>query len=97
MKKLFFIVCMFLPFETYAYDFPTTCSSYGFTTIEERGVIVSDTSCPSGYTELNNQNSNFLVPCVSDSMGICLMYVPSNTSYPDDTGWFEYTEPCMLE
>ena len=39
------------------------------------------TQCQSGYKDVNH----------------CLMYIPSNTTYSDETGWFEYTSLCPLE
>lgn len=96
MKKVFFIFVVFATLRAYAYDFPLSCPD-GYATIEERLIILSDAACPSGYTTINVSNSEMLGSCLTDHMGICLMYIPSHTSYSDDTGWFEYTQLCPLE
>ena len=94
MKKLFFILSIFAVMSVaHAEDFPTQCQS-GYTTVLERQIVLFDSfSCPSGYTKVNNR---FTGSCLED-MNYCLMYIPSNTTYSDETGWFEYTSLCPLE
>ena len=93
MKKVFFIFVVFATLRAYAYDFPLSCPD-GYTTVLERQIVLSDSSsCPSGYTKVNNR---FTGSCLED-MNYCLMYIPSNTTYSDETGWFEYTQLCPLE
>lgn len=90
MKKiiLFFIL---LPFYSYAAAPSTTCPT-GFVTISEDFMIIENSSCPSGYTNVGTATSCL----VSNPAGSCMMYAPANTSYTDSYGTYEFVEACPL-
>ncbi|MBQ3039885.1 MAG: hypothetical protein IJD41_05000 [Alphaproteobacteria bacterium] len=69
------------------------------------------TSCPSGYTAIDEPAITIATNCPSDTTAIgtaesclvsnpagdCIMYAPAGVSYTDSSGTYEYTEPCPMD
>lgn len=67
----------------------TTCPS-GYKTLQTRYKYVYN-SCPNGYVNMGNIPS-----CLSENPGgVCMIYTPTDAIYADDTGSYQYVEPCQ--
>lgn len=89
MKKIASIIILY-PIMATAATPDTSCPS-GYVAITEQQITIA-TSCPSNTTPAGTAET-----CLATSpTGSCIMYIPANTSYTDDTGTYEYTEPCAL-
>ena len=92
MKRIFIFVLAIAPIGAFAAAPSTSCPS-GYATIEEEYLIISDSSCPTGYTSAGTADS-FLV---SSPSGSCIMYAPANTQYTDESGTYEFEQACPFE
>ena len=88
-----FLFCA-LPFACGANGYSTECPS-GYIAIDNLYVSIA-TTCPSGTVALAEEYLGVDEPCEYELKGICMMYMPAGTSYTDDVGTYEYTEPCAL-
>ncbi len=70
---------------------PSTSCPSGYIAIAAPNITIA-TSCPSGYVSVGTAESCL----VSNPSGDCIMYAPVGMSYTDDSGTYEYTEPCAL-
>lgn len=59
--------------------------------MNKSGVLLADSSCPSGYSSLPGDAVSCLV---TNSSGVCIMYVPQDVSYTDSIGTYKYTSAC---
>lgn len=89
MKK-YLILFLLLPCVAKAETPSTTCPT-GFVAVDETYLSIA-TSCPTDTHSAGTADS-----CLETSpSGTCVMYIPAGTSYSDDSGTYEYTEPCPL-
>lgn len=92
MKKIFvFTLCILIHGTALPADPPTVCPS-GYIAVTEEYMIISNDSCPSGYTSAGTAYS-CLPSAQSES---CMMFAPANTTYTDTTGEYVYSEICPL-
>ena len=90
MKRIVFLfVCV--PLATHATTPSVSCPS-GYIAIDAPYITIA-TSCPSGYTAVGDAASCL----VSSPSGDCIMYAPVGMSFTDNSGTYEYTEPCALQ
>ncbi len=89
MKKYLFLLLV-VPCVANAAEPPTTCPT-GFRAVDETSMTIA-TSCASGTHSAGTADSCL----VTSPNGTCIMYIPAGTPYTDDTGTYEYTEPCPL-
>ena len=92
MKRIMILILAIAPMGAIAAAPSTSCPS-GYATIEEEYLIISDGSCPTGYTSVGTADSCL----VSNPSGACIMYAPTGVSYTDESGTYEYTSACPLE
>lgn len=92
MKRIFILFFAITPCASFAAAPSTSCPS-GYVTIEEEYMDIADGSCPSGYTSAGTADSCL----ISSPAGSCIMYAPTNTTYTDNTGSYEFTSACPLE
>ena len=98
MKKIFLVVLsLFVSGNLYAAVAEYYCTKR---TVERRGIIpwYSEDypfSCPANYIPIY---PSVATPCTSTSMtsnvNICGNFVSMFVSYDDDTGTYQYTQPC---
>lgn len=91
MKKIFILFALYVPQIIYAAE-PSTSCPIGYTAISEYDVIITASSCPSGYVSAGTTTSCL----ISNPATNCTMYVPPNTPYTDIFGEYEFVEPCPL-
>ena len=92
MKRIFILFFTITPCASFAAAPSTSCPS-GYATIEEEYLIISDSSCPTGYTSAGTADSCL----ISSPAGSCIMYAPTGVTYTDDSGSYEFTSACPLE
>ena len=92
MKRIFILIMAIAPCASFAAAPSTSCPS-GYATIEEEYLIISDGSCPTGYTSAGTADSCL----VSSPSGSCIMYAPAYTEYTDTFGTYEFDQACPLE
>ena len=92
MKRIFILIMSIAPIGAFAAAPSTSCPT-GYVTIEEEYLIISDGSCPSGYTSAGTADSCL----ISSPAGSCIMYAPTGVTYTDDSGSYEFTSACPLE
>ena len=73
--------------------------------------VAPSTSCPSGYTAIDEPAITIATSCpsgttaigtaesclVSSPAGNCIMYAPAGVSYTDESGTYEFTDACAME
>ena len=91
MKKYLFLLLL-VPCVANGAEPLTSCPS-GYVAVDETYMDIATTSCPSGTKAAGTADS-----CLYGSLtnGSCIMYAPVDQSYTDDTGTYQYTEPCPL-
>ncbi|MBQ3039065.1 MAG: hypothetical protein IJD41_00720 [Alphaproteobacteria bacterium] len=90
MKRIVFLfVCV--PVMANAAAPITSCPS-GYIAIDAPYITIA-TSCPSGTVSIGDAASCL----VSSPSGDCIMYAPVGMSFTDDSGTYEYIEPCALQ
>ena len=92
MKRIFILIMSIAPIGAFAAAPSTTCPA-GYVAVVESYMEIADRACPSGYTSAGTANSCLL----SSPAGSCIMYAPTNTTYTDDTGSYEFTSACPLK
>ncbi len=90
MKRLLFLF-IFAPVMANAAAPSTSCPS-GYVAIDTPYITIA-TECPSGTIAVGTAESCL----VSSPSGDCIMYAPVGMSFTDDSGTYEYTEPCALQ
>ena len=90
MKRLIFLL-VGAPIMAYATAPSTSCPS-GYIAIDAPYITIA-TTCPSGTVSAGDAESCL----VSNPAGDCIMYAPAGMSYTDDSGIYEFTEPCAME
>lgn len=90
MKKLIYLI-LFIPGPLYAAA-PTIYCPSGFVAVNEAYLTIAGDVCPPGTTSVGIAKSCL----VSTPSGTCIMYAPTNTTYTDSTGSYEFTEICPL-
>ncbi len=88
-RTIFLLVCVPLVAHAAA---PGTSCPLGYTLVDSPNITIA-TSCPSGYTAVGDAESCL----VSSPTGDCIMYAPVGMSFSDDSGTYEYTEPCVMK
>lgn len=93
MKHLIFLLCI-LAGPAFAAAPSTECpkTMLGYYIAITEPYITIATSCPSGTTAVGTAESCL----VSYPDGVCIMYAPVGMSFTDDTGTYEFTEPCTM-
>ena len=90
MKRML-ILFVLVPLSAIAAAPSTSCPA-GYIAIDEEYLTIA-TSCPSGTTAVGTAES-----CLVESpAGDCIMYAPAGVSYTDNSGSYEFTEPCAME
>ncbi len=92
MKRISVLIMAIVPCASFAAAPSTSCPS-DYATIEEEYLIISDGSCPSGYTSVGTADSCL----VASPSGACIMYAPAYTEYTDTYGTYEFDQACPLE
>ncbi|MBP3316552.1 MAG: hypothetical protein J6L70_03060 [Alphaproteobacteria bacterium] len=71
----------------------TTTCPYGHQQVSEPLLIITDnTSCPSGYTSIGENET-----CLLDSIGgVCVMYAPAEQKWGDSSGVYEFKGACAM-
>lgn len=89
MKKLIMAI-IFIPYATYGAAPATSCPS-GYVALEEPYLTIAN-------SELSCINSaGTATTCLTDNpAGVCFMYVPTGTTYTDESGSYEFTSICPL-
>ena len=90
MKRIIFLLAG-APIVAYATAPSTSCPT-GYIAIDEPQITIA-TTCPSGTTAIGTAESCL----VSNPAGDCIMYAPAGVSYTDNSGTYEYTEPCPMD
>lgn len=92
MKKIFVVLATLAPVALWGAEPSTSCPS-GYKSVEEKNLHLDTDSCPSGYIKVNAVTSCL----VGAPAAVCMMYVPTNTTYSDTSGEYVYTDICPLE
>ena len=92
MKRIFILIMAIAPIGAFAAAPSTTCPA-GYVAVEESYMEIADSACPIGYTFVGTANSCL----ISSPAGSCIMYAPTNITYTDDTGSYEFTSACPLK
>ena len=92
MKRIFILIMSIAPIGAFAAAPSTTCPA-GYVAVVESYMEIADRACPIGYTYVGTANSCL----ISSPAGSCIMYAPTNTTYTDDTGSYEFTSACPLK
>ena len=92
MKRIFILIMAIAPIGAFAAAPSTTCPA-GYVAVVESYMEIADSTCPIGYTFVGTADSCL----ISSPAGSCIMYAPTNTTYTDDTGSYEFTSACPLK
>ncbi len=92
MKRIFILIMSIAPIGASAVAPSTSCPA-GYVAIVEEYMEIADNKCPVGYTSAGTAYSCL----ISSPAGSCIMYAPTNTTYTDNTGSYEFTSACPLE
>ncbi|MBE6459358.1 MAG: hypothetical protein E7009_00010 [Alphaproteobacteria bacterium] len=90
MKRIIFLLAG-APIVAYATAPSTSCPA-GYIAIDEEYITIA-TTCPSGTVSVGVAESCL----VSNPAGDCIMYAPAGVSYTDESGTYEFTDPCAME
>ncbi len=90
MHKYIIVILLFITTNLNAGSPATQCPD-GWAMVNEKQLSIA-TQCPANTTSAGTANS-----CLTDNpTSSCIMYVPVGTSWTDEFGTYEYTEPCPL-
>lgn len=65
----------------------------GYTQITQPDIILTTNTCPANYTDYGTAQS-----CADTTPdAVCFMYLPTQTTFDDATGTYEYTEICVMD
>ena len=92
MKRIFILIMSIAPIGAFAAAPSTSCPA-GYVTVVEEYMEIANSTCPRGYTSAGTADSCL----ISSPAGSCIMYAPTNTTYTDNTGSYEFTSACPLE
>ncbi|MBE6460186.1 MAG: hypothetical protein E7009_04375 [Alphaproteobacteria bacterium] len=90
MKRIIFLLAC-VPIVAHAAAPSIGCPS-GYIAIDAPYITIA-TECPSGTIAVGTAASCL----VSSPSGDCIMYAPVGMSFTDDSGTYEYIEPCALQ
>lgn len=93
MKRNIFLFVLLAPSLAFA-DAPSTSCPSGYIAIDAPYITVA-TNCPSGTVEIGDNGAYSCL--VSNPSRNCIMYAPVGMSFTDDSGTYEYTEPCVMK
>ncbi len=95
-KILVVLICHLMVYGAYAATPSTQCPS-GYVTIVEPYTIIGYPYCESVGSIIPTEIER-ITTCLTDSPeAVCTMFVPRGTKYQDESGEYQYSEPCALE
>lgn len=92
MKRIIIFIIAIAPMGAIA-TAPSTSCPMGYVAVAEQYMEIADSACPSGYTSAGVADSCL----VTSPAGSCIMYAPTDVSYTDASGTYEFTSACPME
>lgn len=97
MQKILILPVLFISSGVLA-GAPSTQCPAGYVELREPYAIIGNLYCESVNGVVPVEIEQPIYSClVNTPQAVCTMFVPLETTYSDDTGDYQYTEPCALE